>query len=264
MNMHEKTTRCGRAHWLFSLLLCAAIGLSAGGAVSPAAADDDDDGRRDNGRQIEIVEPGRTLFGKSYNRLAGSWGNWLQKEPPGTNPAFDPDGRFCDLNQKGRIWYLAGTFGGVADRFCEVPAGKGILFPIIANVSFAPDFLNEPPCEVLAGEVDQVRCDVTDDTPFAPNVGLEATLDGEPVADLFGYRVQSPPGGFTFRLGPLFAAFGLPPGDRFPAVVDGYWILLKPLPRGLHSVSFSADFDLDGIPDSGANYDLLVVGDDDD
>ena len=55
------------------------------------------------------------------------------------------------------------------------------------------------------------------------------------------------------RLGPLLEALaGFEPGDRFPAVVDGYWILLKPLPPGLHTVTFSADFgDTDVSPDFG-------------
>lgn len=260
MNMHEKRTRRGGSLRLFALWLSAAVGLSISGAVSPAVADDE-------GR-IEVVEPGKTLFGKSYNELTGAWANWLQKEPLDTNPAFDPYGSFCDLNQKGKFWYLAGTFGGVAERTCEVPAGKAVFFPIFSFVSFAPEF-PEPGdvcdnTDTLPKKVDQIRCDVNDDIAVAPNVGLEVTLDGKPVADLFAYRVQSQPGGFTFRSGPLFEAFGVQPGDRFPAVADGYWILLKPLPPGSHSVSFSADFDVDGSPDLGANYRLIVDDDDDD
>ena len=161
------------------------------------------------------------------------------------------------------MWYLAGTFAGVADRFCEVPAGKGIFFPLFANISFAPEFLGVPPCDVLTGDVDQIRCDVTDDTQIAPDVSLEVMLDGKPLADPFGYRVQSQPGGFKFRLGPLFAAFSFDPGERFPAVVDGYWILLKPPSPGFHTVSFNVEFVDPGVADRGANY-LLFVGDDDD
>jgi hypothetical protein len=262
--MKNSTNQCARlgASWL-SAPLCGATALLmiAGGPLPAVAGGDGKKG------QIEVVDPGKTLFRKSYNELTGAWSNWLQKEPPETNPAFDPDGGFCDLNQNGKIWYLAGTFpgGGVADRFCEVPAGTGIFFPILANISFAPEFLDQPPCDELTEEVDQIRCDVNDDTPIAasldaspPSVGLEVTLDGEPVADLFAYRVQSEPGGFTFRLGPLFEALvGLEPGDRFPAVVDGYWILLKPLPPGLHTVTFSADFS-DDSRDLSANYTLQI------
>ncbi|MEH6824434.1 MAG: hypothetical protein V7629_11045 [Motiliproteus sp.] len=207
-----------------------------------------------------VVAPGHALFGKSYQQLTSEWSNWLQKEPPGSNPAFDPDGLSCHFNQKGKIWFLAGTFGGVADRVCKVPANKGIFFPIFAAVSFAPEFLGEPPCEVLTSEVDQIRCDINDDIPIAPNVGLEVLINGEPISDLYSYRSQSQPGGFIFESGPLFQAFGITSGDRFPAVADGYWILLKPLSPGVHTISFSADFDNDGEPDLGANYTLDVQG----
>ncbi len=263
MNLHETRNPGGGPHRLLTLLLSAAVGLSVGGGARPALADD---GARS---RIEIVEPGGTLFRKSYNELAGDWANWIQKEPPETNPATDNTGAYCNLNQGRNFWFLAGTFGGlfgedpIAERTCRIPAGRGIFFPLFSNISFAPEFLATPPCEVLAGEVDQIRCDVTDDTPIAPNVGLEAELDGEPVADLFGYRVQSPPGGFTFALGPLFEVFGLEPGDRFPAVVDGYWILLRPPSPGAHTLSFRVDFDVDGVADLGADYQLFIAGPDD-
>lgn len=269
-----------KATWLSGLLCEVAALLMVPGALSPAVAHNDD-----NDGPIEVVEPGRVLFGKSYNELTGKWTNWLSQEPIATNPALDNDGDFCDRNQRGKVWFLAGTFGGaldedpIADRTCKVPAGKAIFFPIFSFVSFAPDFLNTPPCEVLAEAVDQIRCDVTDDVPIAPKVGLKVLLDGEPVADLFAYRVQSKPGGFTFviRAGSPFTApaFAIAPGSREPAVADGYWILLKPPSPGRHTVSFSVDFasidvddppdgspDLpDGIPDLGANYELLIGGD---
>ena len=55
----------------------------------------------------KIVEPGEELFGLSYNELVDRWTNWFITEPIATHPAFDPDGRFCDRNQEGRVWFLA-------------------------------------------------------------------------------------------------------------------------------------------------------------
>jgi hypothetical protein len=185
---------------------------------------------------------------------------------------LDEDGRDCERNQRGNVWFLAGTFGGlfdedaIANRRCTIPHGKALFVPIIAFISFAPEFPQpQPPdvCLVLREKVEQIRCDVNDDVPIAPKVGLKVSIDGEPVGDLFAYRVQSPPGGFTFRIVPgspfTTDPVNLPPGPRRPAVVDGYAIFLKPLSPGRHSISFSADFNLDGIPDLGANYELLVV-----
>ena len=116
--------------------------------------------------------------------------------------------------------------------------------------------MNEDPCfPALTEEVDLIRCDVNDDIPIAPFANLVLVIDGEPVPDLYAYRSQSQTGGFTFESGPLFEAFGIPPGPRFPAVNDGYWILLDKLPPGEHTVSFSGD---NGFGVQGVNWTLLV------
>jgi hypothetical protein len=91
-----------KATWLSGLLCEVAALLMVAGALSPAVAHNDD-----NDGSIEVVEPGRVLFGKSYNELTGKRWNWLNQEPIATNPALDNDGRFCDRNQKGKIWFLA-------------------------------------------------------------------------------------------------------------------------------------------------------------
>lgn len=123
---------------------------------------------------ITIVEPGRTLFGKSYNQLAGELSNWSVAEPEATNVAFDPDGRFCHLNQKGKVWFLAGTWlGGITERTCEVPAGKAIFFALDSWVSFPPEFPEEgDPCADLPTLVEQIRCDVNEDLQVAPYLSL--------------------------------------------------------------------------------------------
>ena len=207
-----------------------------------------------------VVEPGQKFSGKSYNELAGEWTNWLTAEPIATNPAFDPDGRFCDLNQQGSVWFLASTFGGVVDRTCEVPAGKAIFLSLGGVfLSFAPEFpAAGDPCAQMATVAERVRCDVNNDVPVAPAISFEATLDGEPVDDLFAYRTQSQPGGFTLRApNPSFLTdLGFPAGDRSPAMADGYFLFLKPLEIGRHTLSFRMV-----NPDqseAGVNYTLIV------
>ena len=120
-------------------------------------------------------------------------------------------------------------------------------------------------------DLDRIRCDVNDDVLIAPNIALKVTVDEMDLSDVYAYRVQSSPGGFIFEIGKLLKEFGFEEGSRFPAVVAGYWILLKPLSPGVHTVSFSADFQdedgnpvADGVPDLGANYTLIVDDDDDD
>jgi hypothetical protein len=208
----------------------------------------------------KIVEPGGELFGKSYNELASEWTNWLVQEPIATNPAFDPDGSLCDRNQEGDVWFLASTFGGVVDRTCEVPAGKAIFLSLGGVfVSIAPEFpAAGDPCLQMATTLEKVRCDVNNDVPVAPNVSFQVTLDGVPVTDLFAFRAQSEPGGFTLRVpDPSFLTdLGLPAGNRTPAVADGYFLFLKPLPPGQHTLSLRMI-----NPDqseAGVNYTLII------
>jgi hypothetical protein len=241
----------------------AGIGLLA---VAVASADDKV-GRRgivEPGEQLldesGIVEPGKEFKGKSYNELVSDWNNWLVKEPIATNPAFDPDGRFCDRNQEGIVWFLASTFVGVADRTCDVPADKAIFISLGGVfISFSPDFpVARDPCLSLETTLERVRCDVNNDVQLAPRISFKASIDGVPVKDLFAFRAQSPPGGFTLRIpeGSLFTEFGFSPGDRFPAVADGYFLLLKPLKPGEHTLSVSMT-NLDQS-ETGVNYTLIV------
>lgn len=208
----------------------------------------------------KVVEPGQKFSGKSYNELASEWTNWLVIEPFATNPALDPDGRFCDLNQQGNVWFLASTFGGVVDRTCEVPAGKAIFLSLGGVfLSFAPEFpAADDPCFQMATDLERVRCDVNNDVPVAPSISFEATIDGEPVQDLFAFRAQSLPGGFTLHApNPSFLTdLGLAAGDRSPAVADGYFLYLKPLTPGVHTLNFRMT-----NPDqseAGVNYTLII------
>jgi hypothetical protein len=212
----------------------------------------------------EVVEPGEEFYGWSYNELAGEWTNWLVKEPIATNPALDPDGSLCDRNQDGKVWFLASTFSGVAERTCEIPAGKAIFVSLGGVfVSFAPEFPGaDDPCLQMATDLEKVRCDVNNDVPVAPGTSLEATLDGEPVTDLFAFRAQSGPGGYTLRVpDPSFLTdLGLAAGDRSPAVADGYFLYLKPLTPGTHTLNL-----LKTNPDqsvAGVNYTLIIGGGD--
>lgn len=207
-----------------------------------------------------VVKPGDEYQGHSYNELASEWTNWLTAEPIATNPAFDPDGSLCGQNQAGDVWFLASTFGGVVDRTCVVPDGKAIFLSLGGVfLSFAPEFPSAgDSCLQMATDVERVRCDVNNDVPVAPNVSFEVTLDGVPVTDLLSYRAQSEPGGFTLRVpNPSFITdLGFAPGDRFPAVADGYFLFLKPLRPGKHALNFRMI--QPGQPDAGVNYILII------
>jgi hypothetical protein len=64
------------------------------------------------------------------------WREWATAEPVDTNPVADRTGEHGAHNQPSDdVWFLAGTFGGQAQRRCAVPLGMRIVAPAINRVS---------------------------------------------------------------------------------------------------------------------------------
>jgi hypothetical protein len=108
-------------------------------------------------------------------------------------------------------------------RSCTIPAGTPLFFPIV-NTFLADEGTVEQMRAALAEFIDSV-------------VTMSVSIDGEPVENLETYRAISPV--FSITL-PFDNIFGVPEGIYAPAVSDGYWLLLAPLPPGDHVIHFSA------------------------
>jgi hypothetical protein len=162
-------------------------------------------------------------YGMTYGEWSAAWWQWALAIPEDVNPILDMTGEYCGEEQSGKVWFLTGTFGGSAERTCTIPAGKAILFPVI-----------NAQCSQVQGDGTTERklreCAVA----MIDSVTIvEATVDEIPLQDLVDYRVVSP----------LFS-FELPENNILdlkivsPSVSDGYWILLKPLQAGEHTIYF--------------------------
>lgn len=190
-------------------------------------------------------------FGKTYGEWSAAWWQWLLSIPAATNPNLDPTGANCAEGQSGKVWFLAGTFGGSATRACTVPHGKALLLPILNTAFGAGVFDCEPtgsgPCVV---SVLRASAAAQLDNPML----LQASIDGRPLQSLSSYRIQSPVFSLTFPAG---AVFGLPSGTFTPHVSDGYWLLIAPLSAGAHTIHSR------GITNSGFEVELtynLTIG----
>lgn len=180
------------------------------------------------------------------------------------NPVFnDPTGAFGANGQDGPVWFLAGS--GFSDpvipitRTIEVPPGKALFFPIVNTVWITT-------CEGDPRTMDGIRPLIAPDIDAITEITAE--VDGVPVQGLESFRAESP----------LFCApldiFGIErpedlvgtgfcdpdvreqynadcldlpnpdehfgPADGFgPAMTDGIWLMLPPLPAGKHNIKFS-------------------------
>ena len=161
--------------------------------------------------------------GESQGNLAVKWWQWAASFQYAESPVSDTTGERCAAGQQGDIWFLAGTYEEkVTRRTCRVPEGKMIFFPLI-NYVVMPE--NCKGCLTCDAAMDTARQMV--DEPM----GLFAELDDRPIASLKDHRVASP------------ACFDLAArtkgGPKIqPTATDGYWLLLRPLPKGKHTLRF--------------------------
>jgi len=177
--------------------------------------------------------------------LAAEWWQWALETPASVNPLTDQTGQFGAVNQPiGNVWFLAGNGGGSTVRTVTIPAGKALFFPI-ANVFDVEDGIAIPggtnvfsvphPLEVAQAFVS---------TAIATASGLSCSVDGSPIQITAANLEQSIP---FILLEPADNILGVPSGIYFPAVDSGYYVLLKPLSRGRHTIHFASTIGYFGI-----------------
>ena len=179
-----------------------------------------------------VLPPQSQPYGKGYGEWAVKWWQWVMSIPADRNPLTDTTGEFADESQSGPVWFAAGTFGNSAERTYSVPAGKAIFVPV-SNVIFGAGVFDCNP--TVPGVPCCVPClQATAAANTEPIEVLEVTIDGWPVKNVRAYRASSP-GPFAIHY-PENSVAGVPAGDYFPQVADGYWLMLEPLANGLHEL----------------------------
>jgi hypothetical protein len=184
-------------------------------------------------------------YGKSYGEWAGAWWRWACSIPADRNPLLDQTGEDAAVGQSGPVWFLAGTTGGAAERTVTVPAGKALFFPIVNLI-----WVNGPGDDPWSDEQEAfVRGLLTWFIDTA--TGLACEIDGIPVANLEGYRCQTPPGMEYMVTFPANNYWDWDPGTYGPSLDEGYYLMVAPLPVGEHTISFEG-----GIPDFGLSIEV--------
>jgi hypothetical protein len=181
-------------------------------------------------------------FGRSYELWTIKWWKWLVSIPKIINPAFDESGVNCHSNQNDpNVWFIAGTFGGFAERQCTIPLGKSIFFPII-NIEAS---FNDTE---VSSELELVSFTKThiDDIDVS---GIQVKVDNMMIDKLDRYRISTPAFDLNFLEDNILNA----KAGLTKAASDGYWIFLRPLCRGLHTLFFSGSC-LSGKIRIGAKY----------
>lgn len=192
-----------------------------------------------------------------YGELSAGWWQWIWSIPAATNPNLQDGVVDCSYGQSShsrseQVWFLAGTFGGTANRTCTVPRGISLFFPLLTQ-----EYDNEgccsptsPPFTFSIHQIEELDA-AGQDNPLE----LHASVDGVPVPS---YRAQSQVFSYTVpATGNVYQYFGQtvsganwPSTTIFPAVSDGYWVKVEPLPPGAHVIKYG------GIGNSGFVVDV--------
>jgi hypothetical protein len=196
-----------------------------------------------------VLPPSSHYAGKTYGQWGAAWWRWALESPGSVNPLTDATGARCATNQSGHVWFLAGTTGGSAKRTCTIPTGKALFFPVVN--SFAAELQGTHTYGQL---LDEIRSFIDLD-----HATTEASVDGTPLNGSVR-AVSPPPLPFSFTL-PKDNIFGDPTlAGKYDAVSDGYWVMLAPLSRGTHTVTFHGTAPLlpSGTLDVSVTYQLTI------
>jgi hypothetical protein len=190
-----------------------------------------------------VAPPNSTIYGQSYGDWAAAGWQYVVGFPAATNPLNDPEGTNCADGQSGPVFFLVGTSGGAAERDeCVAPVGKSIFFPAMNFFCAAPE----------DGTVEEMVALCSWATDLITDV--QVTVDGMPVEGLKeDYRFPSPVFPFDGAIDNPYDTFcgGVPSGTCYEGAhtagfSDGYWIMLRPLSVGQHTIhmfGYLADWD---------------------
>jgi hypothetical protein len=227
-------------HVVASLLSCTALTLVGAGTVAALPTP------RDSGK---VYAPSSRPFGTTYSDWSVKLNQWGLALPLAGHPYLDTPDYDVTEGQTGKVWYLPGVFGSVT-RNVEIPAGES-LSVLVAGSEYSS-------LEGFPTEADQRATAQWATDHFVPS-SLFCTIDGVPVDDLADFRFQSRQFSFT---APSPWIFG-DTGGSGTAVSDGYFVILKALKAGQHTIHFggSVHFAIaDGDPfDFDASIDMTYA-----
>ncbi len=215
------------------LLLMALVMVPFLGLVGTASTQDSSDG-------VTIYGPDEMVGGASLAEWhARNW-QWAISMPEDANPNFDPTGEKCGYGQFGPVFFLPAQYvesdpeAAPESYHCVVPEGVALY----VTVGGAGCTTVEPPPYFGRDEAELTACAME----MADTItDMEASINGQPVADLEQYRTVTP----LFPM--LFGQdnfYGVEPGVAL-SVSDGYAFIIAPPPPGDYEITVSVTFEGD-------------------
>ncbi len=183
------------------------------------------------------------VAGKAQYEYANIWWQWANTMSDEISPIRDNNGKYCHINQSGDVWFLAGGYGtSKIKRHCIIPQGKHIFFPVI-NMAYWPENGTNKTCQAVKEESALNNNEL---------YFIYVELDGQSVPNMRNNRIRSKE---CFDLNGLLAK-QKNVEKIYPAATDGFWLMLKPLAKGMHSLKFNAQYQHDSALHGNSMQDI--------
>jgi hypothetical protein len=181
-------------------------------------------------KPVGVYDVTEKVEGKTYGEWAAEWWKWAIRIPKEKNPVLDKTGAFAGEGQTQAVWFLAGTFGNKAERTFTIPSNKPLLISAFNYV--AGKEVKKRSDKETQDLIKELTAEAKTMVDRAEGLGL--TVDGTEVKDLKKFRVVS---AVFETVGPdADKALHLSFAGKQTSVADGYWVLLKPLAPGPHTI----------------------------
>lgn len=187
---------------------------------------------------------GASINGKPLEKLAQEYWQWFIGVPPIDQLPRDPVTNlhqcYLSYDKNNTVIFLLNAFDKSYSSKCTIPSDTHLLVPLLIGECDP----TVPEDRTKSGKIEDLwACAREADEPFDT---WEVSLDGQVIFKKVGsdevnsnlkdeilVRNSSK---FTLKI-PEGNAFEAPPGS-YPAVVDGYYLLLNPLPPGEHQLQY--------------------------
>jgi hypothetical protein len=179
---------------------------------------------------VNIFPPGSKPYGLPYAQHIENFWKWILSIPAKDNPINDPTGEKCatgQSNTNSSLFYLAFNNGGISERTCKVPAGKGLFIPVMQ--------LELSEKDTPGATIEELKLSAKTDQDSVNSLYLKIGDKEYNFEDLRKYRTDTD--GFDVDYADK-GIFGIVEGGPTTAVADGYYIMTDPLQKGNYTVHY--------------------------
>lgn len=181
---------------------------------------------------VNIFPPGSKPYGLTFAEHQKNFWKWILEIPANESPVNDRTGEKCangQSNTNSSVFYLSFNNGGISERTCKVPVGKGLLIPVM-QVEWSDK-------EAPGASVEELHKSAKKDQDSVNSLYLKIGDKEYKYKDLIKYRTQTDVFEVVF---PDNGIFGVIEGGVSKVVADGFYIITEPLIKGNYSIHFKS------------------------